>query len=145
MAKKRNRRAKRDANAVANPLTPPSLTTLLSPLSPLKPIRHVTPKRLTLIEDRRSWHPQGASAPAKSVHKSRHRLALKPGASVQGVRSTPARTAPMPAGIHFQAPKKVLICIRRKMRKQVLFALRKTGKGAKARKHRRSFYSSVRC
>lgn len=46
--------------------------------------------------------------------------------------------------LRFDAPASVLVCIRRHTRKQVLFAKRKTGKGAKSQK-RLTAYSKIRC
>lgn len=148
-SKKRNRRAKRDANAVASPTHQSPLAQLLSPLAPLKPLAHRVTKNLGHIEDRRSWHPKGVQAPAKSVHKAQHRLVAKPNKAPRGSaqrisEAFRARAAP-PVAVGFHAPKKVVICVRRRMRKEVLFALNRTGKGAKKRKHRRSYYSDVRC
>lgn len=45
----------------------------------------------------------------------------------------------------FNLPKHVGICIRRKIRKQIMFALKKRGKGARAKRHRFNSYSRVRC
>lgn len=46
--------------------------------------------------------------------------------------------------IGFEDPKRVLICVRRVVRREVLFAKRKTRKGARGAK-RRNYYSDVRC
>lgn len=47
-------------------------------------------------------------------------------------------------GVSFVAPKAVLVCVRRKQRREVLFAGRKTGKGARSPK-RRNEWSNVKC
>lgn len=46
--------------------------------------------------------------------------------------------------MYFNAPQAVTVCVRRKERRETLFALRKTGKGARSRKRRNS-WSDVRC
>lgn len=46
--------------------------------------------------------------------------------------------------IAFQAPKKTLVCVRRKERREVLFAKRKSGGGSRRRPHRR-WYSDIKC
>lgn len=48
--------------------------------------------------------------------------------------------------VGFQHPWQVMICIRRKQRKEVLHAFKKTGSGGgKQRRPRRNFWSEVRC
>jgi len=64
-----------------------------------------------------------------------------------GATHTPTKNrAPsrVPYQIAFSAPAETLVCIRRKRRKQVLFAKRKTGKGGQ-RRPRRSRWSDVKC
>lgn len=39
---------------------------------------------------------------------------------------------------------RALVCVRRKERREVLFAKRRTGRGSRSRKHR-NFYSNIRC
>lgn len=146
-SKKARRRAKRDATAVASP----SLSQLLSPIKPTpRPIVTTAPKKLTKIEDRRTYHPQGPQRPARSVQKAHHKLR-----AISARRSSPQVVKPprrlrkavqkLSDRIGFEGPRKVLICIRRRMRKEVMFALGKTGAGAKARTHHQSYYSSIRC
>lgn len=47
--------------------------------------------------------------------------------------------------LNFEAPRYVVQCVRRKNRREVLFAKKKTGKGSKAKIRRRNAWSSVRC
>jgi len=51
----------------------------------------------------------------------------------------------IPHQVGFELPWNVIICVRRERRKQVLFALRRTGAGSGANKRRRNEYSDVRC
>lgn len=46
---------------------------------------------------------------------------------------------------HFAAPQSVVMCVRRKQRREVIHALNLTGKGAKARSRRRTSWSDVKC
>ena len=69
-----------------------------------------------------------------------------------GVRPASVREAPRgryksaiaQLGMQFNAPKKVLVCVRRKQRREVLMAFNKGGKGARSRR-RRNEWSDVKC
>lgn len=98
--------------------------------------RHLQP--LNLIDDRRSYHPEPATRPA--------RLFSGAVASVKAT-ITPKHVSGksrVPVQIAFTAPDQTLVCVRRKTRKQVLFAKRKTGKAGQ-RKPKRNMWSNVRC
>lgn len=116
----------------------------------------VSPPRSTLqfdlfplsdVEDRRTYHPEGSFAPARSFSKPRHRLVAvdrRPKKNQvfshfgsRGISGTKAIIA-------FKAPDKVLVCVRRSIRKQVLHALNKSGRRGQ-RKPRFNYYSSVSC
>ena len=101
--------------------------------------------QLTEVEDRRTWNPE-VTSPARSISKTRHRLKVvnrQPSknadkfANLRNVSQTKAVVA-------FRTPAKVAICIRRKIRKEVLFA---TGKGGRVgqKRPRRNAYSSISC
>lgn len=45
----------------------------------------------------------------------------------------------------FAVPRKVELCVRRAQRKQVMFALRRTGKGSRAPRRRRNYWTGVSC
>lgn len=114
-------------------------------------VTHTAPK-LSQIEDRRTWHPQGKTRPARSFQSSQHKLKIATNRHTSPRSTNPvhlkkaaARAAALPHRVQFDAPQKVLICVRRQQRKQVLFALRKTGKGARAKRHRQSYFSSIGC
>jgi hypothetical protein len=106
-----------------------------------------TSNNLTQYEDRRLWHPEGDYAPARSFSKTRHRLEVFPrisyssGLSINKVQNLSRTTA---HAIGFSAPNKVLICVRRNIRKEVLHALNKTGKGGQ-NPPRRNSYSNIYC
>lgn len=137
--KRRNRSEQRDtfpiANYVAVRPTPsysrPSFVTLARPRV-----------ALSEIEDRRTYHPLDFFRPARSFNRSQHSLVVKQPAKnkdrFSGLRG-------LPTAIQFHAPKKVLVCVRRQRRKEVIHALKKTGKGAAKRLRRRSYYSNIHC
>lgn len=84
------------------------------------------------IPDRRQWSPARWGAPVAATRRTAVRLAVP----VSGAKALPARVA-------FSDPRKVIICHRRKSRREVLFAFGKGGGGKK--KPRRSPWSDVSC
>lgn len=98
--------------------------------------RHLVKTKHMEVDDRRRHHPLGFFRPAKQL--SGH--PVKPN-KVGNSR----RTSTLPHTIKFAAPKSTLICVRREQRKQVLFAKKKTKKGAGSRKRFRNWFSSVSC
>lgn len=114
------------------PITRPRLLPL--PLPP--PVMRVD---LRPISDRRLYHPLGAVRPALSLSGNPHRLVYGRNSKVTAVTRWPV------AAVAFHAPKRVVICVRRKRRKEVIFALGRAGRGGSFRKPRRNFYSSVEC
>lgn len=104
-------------------------------------------KNLTNYEDRRQWHPLGNFAPARSFNRPNHRIIVgyqQPRKSTQNTnRPMNIRSYPT-SHVAFEHPKKVLICVRRQARKEVLHALRKTGKSGQ-RRPRYNYYSSISC
>lgn len=132
MSKRSNRRSRRDISLIAKPLGLPRP-------SPVRPVAKRATRQMSLglfpeVEDRRFYHPLGTSAPAASFKKPRHTLAA-------GKPFSP-KVSPLISA--FSAPSGVLICVRRKQRKEVLHALQKTGKVGQ-RRPRRSEFSSVQC
>lgn len=127
----------------------PSLATLLRPPVYL-PTRVVEPdyySPLPEIEDRRTYHPLRSFRPP-AVLLGATRSALVPVGKKAENRAAPLRShvsGAVPRSIAFDAPPHVLICVRRHRRREVLHALRKTGKGARARLRRRNPFSEIRC
>lgn len=128
----------------------------------LRPARPISPSPInTRIEDRRRWVPAGTSArealgrPARVVYKaSRPRgNSLTKKASAAGV-VTPRRKTGKASGFKsfrskiehpsFKDARHTIICIKRKSRREVLFAKNKTRRGARSKKHYSSF-SNIRC
>lgn len=102
---------------------------------------------LTEIEDRRTWHPLGSERNARSFKRATHSLVIPP-ANVNKNKNQSKFKGPkltLPHTIGFEAPQQVLVCVRRKTRKEVLFAKNKTGKGARKFKRRRSWLSEISC
>lgn len=125
MAKKSSR-SQRGVSNTANPR-------LLATFSPFTP----HPNQLNLFEDRRLFDPDPIP-PARSFHTPRHRLVLPAPLQKPSVRGA------LPHALGFQAPNKVLICVRRKIRREVLHAYKRTRKGASSSR-RRNYYSSISC
>nr|DAW08222.1 MAG TPA: hypothetical protein [Microviridae sp.] len=103
-----------------------------------RPIR-LTPN-LQLVEDRRTWHPDGLYRPIRTITSKRPRL--RPVAFTSSkLRNT------LPVKLGFDIPKKVAICVRRKQRKEVLFAKHKTGAGSgrRSKAPKRNQWSDVKC
>lgn len=120
--------------------------------------RYPEPSTVSLldIEDRRRWDPEGDYRPARSlvgpasVIEVTRSVGAGPGASRKA--KSPARgfryRSPFydfPAGkMEFRSPERVIKCVRRGERREVLFAKRKTGKGSKAPRTR-DYWSDVSC
>lgn len=93
---------------------------------------------LTLIEDRRSYDFEPATRPARLFSGSVASMVATP-KIIKGKIRNPAS---VPYQIAFAAPRETLICVRRKMRREVLHALRRKGKGGRGR---RGKWSNVKC
>lgn len=121
----------RDVSTIAN-VNPYSVLSALSRTLPR------LPAPLSLLEDRRSFHPARSARPAFALRRDAARLVAREPARRPG-RQTKATIA-------FADPKRVVICMRRGVRKEVMFALGRTGRGGKRnRRPRRSSFSSVSC
>lgn len=115
--------------------------------SPVVPPRLV--RRLNQIEDRRTWAPspgarEAGGRQARTVHKPaspkvRRGPGGKPLRSASSIFSPKFREAD-----YFEAARTTIICLKRKARRATLFAIKKTGAGARSKKHRNA-YSNVRC
>lgn len=108
---------------------------------------------LRSIEDRRVFHPEPI-APARVFSGPKARITLRPPAPAKVKRSVRARNVQkmqqglipaMPREQHaFTNPNEVMICLRRKIRREVLHAL-KMKRSGRGRKKRRNYHSDVRC
>lgn len=124
MARRRNnRREARNDLSIANQRL---LRTILSKPTPII-IRPDPPRQMALAQlDRRAWKPDITVRAPGAIQRKHARL-------------TDQRNK-----IAFAVPNKVAICVRRKTRREVLFAKRKTRKGSGANKTR-NFWSDVKC
>lgn len=124
---------------------------LLAPVAgPSPPAALRPPARSALIDDRRRWDPGDTP---RDAFGRQARVVMSPKASAKA-RQQPAVKPSRPRLYQsraflrevqsFEDPRRVMICVRRKSRREVLFAIRKTGKGARSRK-RRNEWSNVRC
>lgn len=131
---RRSRRRREASLAVApspSAISPRSLTgRLLRDLASPAPLR--------LIEDRRTFHPLQHFRPART-------LSGHPVGPVTVKTSVNKRNTFIARGLRFDLPPRVAICVRRKKRKEVLHALKKTGKGKGGGRKRRNWYSNIGC
>lgn len=93
-------------------------------------------KSILALEDRRYFAPAG-TYPRAQFHRS-------PVIVVSPNRNKDKSNV-VPHKVRFAVPKEVSLCVRRKQRRQVLFALNKRGKGSRARRRHRSEFSDVKC
>lgn len=108
---------------------------------------------LKAIEDRRTWHPERENRPARSYYEHFHRLVYQARKIRSHVRTAmdPSRLLrraawnQVPHQVAFRNPQSVLVCVRRKMRREVLHALRKTGSGSGRKKPKRNWTSGISC
>lgn len=105
---------------------------------------------LGLYEDRRQWHPVGSSAPARSFDRSRHRLTVVDRPIRHKVRSFRGFNAPRAlssqtkAALAFSGPSRVLVCVRRQIRREVMHARGLAGQIG-FRRPRRTWLSEISC
>lgn len=132
------RKVERDLNRIA------TLEHVLRPAEPALNLRRFVRVSLapSLVDDRRTFHPERAYRPALRFSGVKATVGLVDKHSSQPGRRVLRQTR---APIAFKAPEGVVVCVRRKQRREVLFALNRTGRGSKARRRVRSFWSGVSC
>lgn len=103
------------------------------------PLIHIPPPtQPKFLEDRRAFHPDPKSQrPIAANPRSAARLKVSP---TQLRPSSPK----LPSKVAFAAPTGVALCVSRKNRREVLFALNRTKKGAGS-KRTRTKWSEVKC
>lgn len=104
------------------------LSALLQPRFTRIPRTLVSPQVLTEVQDRRVFHPDG-----------RQRAAI----SVDGTKTR--QVAGRSYRINFAVPDRVMVCVRRKIRDEVLHALKLTGRGSGRGKKRFNVFSGISC
>lgn len=108
-------------------------TLLRSPTYTLTPIIRTTlptpPPELVLAQlDRRAFRPDASVRPPGAIQRKDARLKLT-----------------NTNHITFDQPNRIAICARRKQRKEVLHALKKTGRNSGHGRKTRNFWSSIKC
>lgn len=92
---------------------------------------------LSEVQDRRRFDPD-RHAVARTVSGARHRL-----------RAVPGRAGPVMVTlgnrIAFHAPEKMIVCRRRAMRREVMFATKRAGQGARQQVRKRNWMSDIDC
>lgn len=106
---------------------------------------------LKLFEDRRTFHPEGDLRPAGVLRGPRSRFVVKNvlkrlvNRDIRGPYGIKlAHVNVVPWNVGFERPKDVLICVRRKIRREVLHALHIAGRSGLGSPHYNEF-SKVRC
>lgn len=122
MARKRMREGKRDHSAIANPR-------LSSPVFRLRPVD------LSVFEDRRRW------APGPRILFAFPRSALRLQIPAVKAAARPVRALTYKVG--FAAPRRVVLCLRRKVRREVMIAM--GNGGGRGTPKRRNAWSDVQC
>lgn len=93
-------------------------------------------QELRVLEDRRVTH-LDTFRPARTARRWTAPVVVAPAKKA-------LRRAPLLSGLRFKAPKQVLICVRRGIRKEVLHAKKVAGRRG-LKKPRRSAFSGVSC
>jgi len=132
----RRRREQRDAPVIA----PDSSSGLFSPV---RLVPYLPPPRTALqdLSDGREWHPLQKARPAPAINVNARRIMAPPLADRFGkaIRAWHGRSNA------FAVPKQVAPCIRRKQRREVMFAYKRTGKGSRAFHRKRNQWSNIKC
>lgn len=143
---------RRDLPRITNPLS----------LYPFQPIHSLglslaqRPKQ-NIYEDRRRWHPEGANALPRSMVQFKNIISERPpnfvgdeiynprtGELIYTKGSQLNQTTFKPWKMAFDNPWKTIICLKRKMRREVIHAMGFAGK-AQSKKPRWTQFSFVRC
>lgn len=129
-----------------------SLTTPVAPRLQLVFTEAITPSvDLGLIEDRRLYNPEqpfnpaldSGGRPTRVVH---HSDPLRSLFQMRAAISAPLKKTKhrLESRLGFQTPSTVMVCVRRKIRREVIFAKNKRRKGSGAKRHR-NYHSNIRC
>lgn len=149
MAGRRGRGAGSVSRATRVASDPTSTLTWLRTLS--APLRDPT-ALFQPLDDGRYWHPDpdqgaltiGGRYARVIVHQRPLVARSKALSSWIGGKGLPIGLQ-VPVGVKFESPYRVLTCVRRKVRRAVVFARGKAGKGVKKRRPRRTWRSNVVC
>lgn len=117
---------------------------------PQKPLQQIVPRLLPKVtapklfplkqfEDRREYHPDRQNRPPAALPRSSRKLVI-----VTPQNKAATRKTTLPSKLGFSAPQGVVLCVRRKQRREILFAKSRTGRGAHTPK-KRNAWSNVKC
>lgn len=119
------------------------------------PTRKIVRIDYRLFEDRRNYHPLGKLHSAGVIGPRDARRIVHHFNKPRTWRShllrhlNPLRDIPdgwLPASRQaFKFPDRVLVCVRRQQRRQVLFALKGTGKGSRQKERKMNAFSEISC
>nr|QJB20444.1 MAG: hypothetical protein [Microvirus sp.] len=152
MSKKHRKRERTDA--VSKPQYPITANSVDQAVKNIQRQHARMMAQLLQHQDRRQHHPEGRMRPAKLISGTRipphkvqttKKIKVLRGPGGRPMKSGRVRLATLSPRIKFALPHKTAICIRRKIREEVLHALRRTGKGANRRKPHRNRFSGVSC
>lgn len=117
---------------------------LSTPVASLPAVRPIVSR--PLVSDRRLYHPAKEVAPVYSPRKSQRRILEVPkNVSLPSRKKAAASKRSRGYKFTFAVPRAVELCVRRAKRRQVLFAMRRTGKGSRKLRRRRNYWSGVTC
>lgn len=141
---KGSRRRRREVNTTIPSLTVSRHRPLSSPSVSL--VSPLAQSYLQEAEDRRAYHPLGPSRPARFSTGGNSTITLRDKPSHDRFASVRRFASGTRAILAFGAPDRVALCVRRKSRREVMFAKRYAGlRGPKRHKPRRRWHSSISC
>lgn len=148
------RRELRDlSRPVLRSLTPVAVSSMSS-ISISRPALRRASAFLEPVQSGRMFHPLASYQPPRLVNGNPARIVAGRPARIPRAVGTPRRSSlraalprneswSMPVGVRFSVPAKTVVCIRRKRRRSVIFALGHNGRSRRSR--RLTPFSSVRC
>jgi len=101
----------------------------------------VDTSKLGEYSDRRQWTPDKRIHP--SFYVGSRNLKTMYRRAKRAIR--PSRYTPNPLRLFFRSPNSTLVCVRRKIRREVLHALQRTGRGVKRSRPRLNDNSQISC
>lgn len=151
MSKKRRRHQKNQPDAVSKPHAQPTANEVAQAIKNIT-LQHARMMQQLQIEDRRKHHPDGRNRPLKTTRgtrlpphqlKTTKKISVRRGPHGRPLKSKTVRVRTLTARLKFAAPKKTMICIKRKIRREVLLAF---GRGGGRHKNpKRNRHSEVSC
>jgi len=118
-----------------------SLAPLLRTTKITKPFLTPVTQNILAQLDRRQFKPDISVRAPGPVKRSQARLTVGGGHKVRGQVSPSS----LSHRVGFAVPNKIAICVRRKQRKEIMHALKHSGKRGGQGKHRRNIWSDVTC